>query len=82
MYNDPDYPTWDVYGDIESYTVKRVKWSDFDNIDLYRKIINEKDEQSNGTLVILRFRNGQHKTLLTAYNVYACADNGDTIEKF
>jgi hypothetical protein len=81
VYGDKDKPTWEVFGDIESYKVKRVSWKDYENVDM-KKIKQKKDEQSHGTVVRLRFRNKEQISILTAYDVYACADNGDTIERF
>lgn len=83
-YGPSDNPTWEVFGNIRSYKVERVAWKDYEDVGLHRKIKAEKCEQSSGTLVRLRFddeRNTQ-LSILTAHDVYACADNGDTIEKF
>jgi hypothetical protein len=81
-YGASDNPTWEVFGNVRSYKVQRVRWVEYEKADLYRKICQKRDGQSHGTLVTLRFDNNDNFTILTAYDVYACADNGDTIERF
>lgn len=74
-----------VVGDVQRYSVKRIKWADYAS-EGHDLIIRESDSSETklsgeGNLITLKLRDGAAFTALTVCDAYACNDNGDTIER-